>query len=150
MSIFPIHPACRYITRVFLSPYLFPELFYTDLRWCFFYYNLVSPYIFIFWCRSSLILGISMVFVILYFLITFLSFLVFGSLFLFILLSIDISPVVVSILFSMLIFHFCLLFLSCFLFCFGLTQSLDSTIFAQAYNIVLTSFISRSISPRNS
>ena len=38
------YPACRHITSFFLSPYLFPELFYTVLRWCFFYHNLAFLY----------------------------------------------------------------------------------------------------------
>ena len=72
----------------------------------------------IFCFSSSLVLGISMTFVILYFLITFLVFLVFGSSFLSISQSIDISPDIVSISFSILIFHFGFLFLSGFLFFF--------------------------------
>ena len=60
----------------------------------------------IFCFTSSQILGISMALVILYFLVTFLAFLVFGSLFLSISLSIDISPLIVLILFSILVFHF--------------------------------------------
>ena len=38
------YPACRHTTSFFLSPYLFPELFYTVLRWCFFYHNLAFLY----------------------------------------------------------------------------------------------------------
>ena len=36
--------ACRHIVRFFLSPYPFPELFYTVLSWCFFYHDLIFPY----------------------------------------------------------------------------------------------------------
>ena len=35
------YPACRHITRFFLFPYPFSELFYNVLRWCFFYRNLI-------------------------------------------------------------------------------------------------------------
>ena len=79
----------------------------------------------------------------------FLAFLVFGFLFLSISLSIDISPLIVSIFFSILIFYFGFLFLSGFRFLFGLTSSLDSTVSAQAHNILLTLFISSSISSQN-
>ena len=89
-----------------------------------------------------------MALVILYFLVTFLAFLVFGSLFLSNSLSIDISPhrfnFIFNTSFSLWFFYFCQVF---FVF-FGLNSSLDATLFAQAYNIVLTSFISSSLSSK--
>ena len=175
------YPACRHITSSFLCPYLFPELYYTVLRWCFFYHNwMIFPYFsieffgirledlilpvqlvtfikssfplcfcFYFCFSSSLILGTSMAPVILHFLIISLAFLAFGSLFLSISLSFGIAPLTVSISFSILIFRFGFCFCQFFFF-FGLTPSLDSTAFAQAYNIVLTSLISTSIWSKNS
>ena len=65
-------------------------------------------------------------------------------------LNINITRLIVSIFFSVLIFHFGILFLSGFIYIFGLTPSLDSAGFAQAYGIVLLSFISSSISSQNS
>ena len=40
------YPACRHITSFFLSPYPFSELFYTALRWCFFYNNFIFFHIY--------------------------------------------------------------------------------------------------------
>ena len=39
------YPAPRHITGFFFSPYPFPELLCTTLRWCFFYHNLVSHFL---------------------------------------------------------------------------------------------------------
>ena len=44
------YPGCRHIAIFFFSPYLFPELFYTVLRWCFFYHSLVFSPISLFPC----------------------------------------------------------------------------------------------------
>ena len=40
------YPACRHITSFFLSPYPFPELLYTVIRWCFFYHNVVFLFLY--------------------------------------------------------------------------------------------------------
>ena len=40
------YTGCRHITR-FFSQNTFAEFFYTVLRWCFFYNNLVFPYFYI-------------------------------------------------------------------------------------------------------
>ena len=38
------YPAFKHITSFSLSPYPFAEVFYTVLRWCFLYHNLVFSY----------------------------------------------------------------------------------------------------------
>ena len=176
------YPACRHITSFFFSPYPFPGLFYTDLRRCFFYHNLVFSYrIFyrIFWhpsgrsyfaCRiyyvyqnrlslcsftcifcfsSSLILVISLALVILYFFIT-------SWLFLFWIFI----PFYFAKYRRLSFHHFNFLFninsplwffiFVRFSFLFLFNSKFRLTVFAQAYNIVLTSFISSSISLQNS